>query len=204
MVVTDKYKARIKIIKYGFMFFGAAVIFLLYSMSSAKRYSIEKSNTGGKSSISRITEIDDAHMDQSLVINHSIFQGFSKDFSPYKIIANKVKKVSEDYYEMDNINANYLLGEGKLKLKALEGNFYSSKNLLVLKDSIKIDLDDISLKTVKLIVDINQKDIHTDEEVRLNYKDSSITADSLKTEDSSNLIKFQGKVKSRINLSDFE
>ena len=184
------------------MILGVGVIYLLYSMSTAKRYSIGKSSIADKLDIPSIVEIEEDNKDHSLVINNSIFQGFSKDFSPYKIIATKVKKISQDYYDLENINANYLLKEGKLKIKALEGKFDSKNNLVVLKDAIKVDLDDISLITENLSIDIDKKDLHTDKKVKLDYKDSSITADSLKTEDSSNVIKFQGNVKSRINESD--
>lgn len=203
MVAVYKHKIRIKIIKYAFMILGVIAIYFLYSMSVEKRYSIERSNKLEEDRMPDISEIDGDNIDQSLVINHSIFQGFSKDFSPYKIIARKVKKISQDYYQLNNINANYILKEGNLKVKALEGEFDSDENILVLKDQIKIDLDDISLNTEKLSIDINEKDIYTNEKVQLDYKDSSITADSLKTEDSSNVLKFQGNVKSRINVSDF-
>lgn len=138
--------------------------------------------------------------DYSLNISKSIFQGISEDLSPYIIIAQNVAKNTSDKYLLDIINGRYTLPNGEITIKADNGTLDELKKSVILNENVKILYNGIVFNSQQMIVDLDTKDVKSDDEVEVLFEKSKIRADKFKTEDSANTIKFEGNVDSNFDL----
>jgi len=138
--------------------------------------------------------------DHSLNISKSIFEGTSKDLSPYVIIAQHVAKNASDKYFLDIIKGKYTLPEGEITIKADSGTLDELKKSVILNNNVKIIFNGAIFNSKQIIVDLDTKDARSDDEVEVIFEKSKIRADQFKTKDSSNTIKFKGNVDSNFDL----
>lgn len=171
----------------------AVIINVIYSQGSKTNNNDKKSNTSAENL-----------KDYKLNINQSIFEGFSKNKLPYKIIAHSLKKTDEALYKINAINAKYYLNKGALNIKAASGILDENKNLISLEKDVNIEFDDVNFYTDEILLDLKTNDAVSDADILVLYKNSAIKSDSFNTKDSANKINFEGNVKSVFKLKDFE
>lgn len=138
--------------------------------------------------------------DHSLNISKSIFEGMSKDLSPYVIIAQQVAKNTSDKYFLDIIKGKYTLPEGEITIKADSGTLDELKKSVILNNNVKIIFNGVIFNSKQVIVDLDTKDARSDDEVEVIFEKSKIRADQFKTDNSSDTIKFKGNVDSNFDL----
>lgn len=138
--------------------------------------------------------------DHSLNISKSIFEGMSKDLSPYIIIAQQVAKNTSDKYFLDIIKGKYTLPEGEITIKADSGTLDELKKSVILNNNVKIIFNGVIFNSKQVIVDLDTKDARSDDAVEVIFEKSKIRADQFKTENSSDTIKFKGNVDSNFDL----
>ncbi|MDP5110559.1 MAG: LPS export ABC transporter periplasmic protein LptC [Rickettsiaceae bacterium] len=138
--------------------------------------------------------------DHNLNISKSVFEGISKDLSPYVIIAQQVAKNTSDKYFLDIIKGKYTLPDGEITIKADSGTLDELKKSVILNNNVKIIFNGVMFNSKQVIVDLDTKDARSDDEVEVIFEKSKIRADQFKTENSSDTIKFKGNVDSNFDL----
>ncbi len=190
-----------KIIKYSFLVSGILVLFsIFFSTSNEKQELIPKDLDPSATS--------NAPKEFNLNMNNSIFEGLNKDKLPYKIKANVVTKQNNSIYNLNTINAKYNISNGDLQILADNGVLNEATKLFILSENVKIIfnnlvLTDLTLTSNKINLNLNSNIAHSQHPVEVSFKNSTIKASSFSTDDSSNIINFEGNVVSTFNLNDF-
>lgn len=138
-----------------------------------------------------------------LKINHSVFEGLTQDLLPYKVIANSATKTEDDKYSLKAINAKYILKNGELKIKALEGTMDDASKIIILKDNVEINFEGVTFKSNQIDFNMTSKEAQSNTNVEVDYKDSKIKAKSFNSKDNNKIINFDGNIESRFKISDF-
>ena len=185
-----------RIIKYLFLISGIFILFLILFCSSDEEQKI------------LISELDPRTVNQipkefNLNMNNSIFEGINKDKLPYQIKANIVTKQNSNIYNLKAIIAKYNLSNGDLQILAKSGILNEGTKIFILYKDVKVVSDGLVLYSDKINFNLNSNIAYSDYPVEVNFKNSTIKASSFTTEDSSNIINFEGNVVSTFNLNDF-
>ncbi len=136
-------------------------------------------------------------------IQNPLIKGFSKDLKPYEIGAEKLVKNHDLFYDLSSIKAKYALGDGLLSLSSQSGILNEARDYLKLYGSIDVLFNDIKLEADFLNFDLKNQFLEGDKGVYIHYKNSLIKADNFLYKDSNKTLNLNGRVKAKINLSDF-
>lgn len=185
-----------RIIKYLFLGSGILVFFLILLSFSSEEQKLTVDNLDSEMS-NRIPK------EFNLNINNSIFEGLNKDKLPYQIKAQVVTKQHSDIYNLDYISARYSLSDGDLQILAEYGVLDEKTKFFTLYKNVQIMFNDLVLTGNKINVNLNSNLAYSDYPVKINFQNSIIKASSFSTDDSNNIINFQGNVVSIFNLEDF-
>lgn len=185
-----------RIIKYLFLGSGILVFFLILLSFSSEEQKLTVDNLDSEMS-NRIPK------EFNLNINNSIFEGLNKDKLPYQIKAQVVTKQHSDIYNLDYISARYSLSDGDLQILAEYGVLDEKTKFFTLYKNVQIMFNDLVLTGNKINVNLNSHLAYSDYPVKINFQNSIIKASSFSTDDSNNIINFQGNVVSIFNLEDF-
>lgn len=194
-------KQKIRLIKYTFLITAIVIIIgiVVTNMNLNKFFNNEDIKAS-----QNIKKFKKSKTNHTLSINESIFQGLSKDLSPYKIIAQQVDKLTDQKFNLQTISGDYLINNNKLGINALSGTFDNTTHDITLSGKVSITYQDIKFSTNALEIAIENKEASTHEPVTLEYKNSQIESDSFEIENNAEIINFKGNVRSTINLDDFK
>lgn len=138
-----------------------------------------------------------------LTLQNSIFKGVTQDLEPYEITASTASKLSENKYALDDVGANYLIGDSNLFINAKNGLLDNLNNRIELSDDVQILFNNLLLNTSEIHLNLVNKDVMSKTSVKATYKNSEINADSFTSKNNSDIINFKGNVKTILNLEDF-
>lgn len=190
-------RSRLKLLKYIFLSTGGcvflAIIVTLYLKNSADEEAKESLSKQNKK----------LSKNYSLSISKPIFEGVTGDLSPYKILANSVNKNLKNQYTLQEVNANCKLNNSNINARSANAIFDDSNRLITLKNNVLINLDDAILKCEEIKLNLENQEVSNDTGVELDFKKSTIKADSLNTKDSNNIIEFNGNIESNFNIENF-
>ncbi len=136
-------------------------------------------------------------------INNSIFEGVNKNNLPYTITARVITKRNDNIYSLNIIDATHTLSEDNLHIVADDGLLDERTNLLVLSENVKIVFNNFELTGSKVNFDLNSNLASSEYPVEVTYQNSTMKALNFYSNDSNNVITFEGDVISTFNVNDF-
>lgn len=138
-----------------------------------------------------------------LVLHNSIFKGVTQDLEPYKITASTANKVAENQYALNDVGANYLVKNSNLLINAKNGTLDNSDNWMELSNDVQILFNNLLLNTSQMYLNLVNKEVLSETNVKVTYKNSQVNADSFSSTSNNGIINFRGNVKTILNLDDF-
>ena len=152
-------------------------------------------------------EIDDKKpyltKDYSLSIQSPVFEGFSNNLTPYKILANTMMRDKNNNYILQTVSGKYLTSDGDITIKSKNAALDEITKQVVLTDDVLIIFNGAQLKSSQLNFNINTQNINSDTPVIVDFSNSYIKADKIESEGYSDSIKFKGNVESVFDIDDF-
>ena len=191
---------KIKFIKYAFLSSG---IFLLLIIFVTIMYSPNSSTDTSNSE----QELNDKKpyltKDYSLSIQNPVFDGFSNNLTPYKILANTMMRDKNNNYILQTVSGKYFTSDGDITIKSNNAALDEITKHITLTDDVLIIFNGAQLRSNQLNFNINTQNINSDTPVLLDFSNSYIKADKLESEDYSEIIRFKGNVESVFDIDDF-
>ena len=191
---------KIKFIKYAFLSSG---IFLLLIIFVTIMYSPNSSTDTSNSE----QELNDKKpyltKDYSLSIQNPVFDGFSNNLTPYKILANTMMRDKNNNYILQTVSGKYFTSDGDITIKSNNAALDEITKHITLTDDVLIIFNGAQLKSNQLNFNINTQNINSDTPVLVDFSNSYIKADKLESEDYSEIIRFKGNVESVFDIDDF-
>ena len=191
---------KIKFIKYAFLSSG---IFLLLIIFVTIMYSPNSSTDTSNSE----QELNDKKpyltKDYSLSIQNPVFDGFSNNLTPYKILANTMMRDKNNNYILQTVSGKYFTSDGDITIKSNNAALDEITKHITLTDDVLIIFNGAQLKSNQLNFNINTQNINSDTPVLVDFSNSYIKSDKLESEDYSEIIRFKGNVESVFDINDF-
>ncbi len=185
-----------KVLKYLFLLSGIFVLFLVFWVSHEK----EKKVVAEEIEVNKNRHIP---KEFDFNINNSILEGLNKNNLPYTIIAKVITKQNDNIYNLSTIDAIHKLSEDNLHIVADNGLLDETTNLLVLSENVKIVFNNFELTGNKVNFNLNSNLASSEDPVEVTYQNSTVTALNFYSDDSNNIINFEGEVVSTFNANDF-
>ena len=191
---------KIKFIKYAFLSSGIFLLLIIFvTIMYSPNSSTDKSNSE--------QELNDTKpyltKDYSLSIQSPVFEGFSNNLTPYKILANTMMRDKNNNYILQTVSGKYLTSDGDITIKSKNAALNEITKQVVLTDDVLIIFNGAQLKSSQLNFNINTQNINSDTPVIVDFSNSYIKADKLESEGYSDSIKFKGNVESVFDIDDF-
>lgn len=187
---------KTKVLKYLFLLSGIFVLFLVFWVSHEK----EKKVVAEEIEVNKNRHIP---KEFDFNINNSILEGLNKNNLPYTIIAKVITKQNDNIYNLSTIDAIHKLSEDNLRIVADNGSLDETTNLLVLSENVKIVFNNFELTGNKVNFNLNSNLASSEDPVEVTYQNSTVTALNFYSDDSNNIINFEGEVVSTFNANDF-
>jgi LPS export ABC transporter protein LptC len=187
---------KTKVLKYLFLLSGIFVLFLVFWVSHEK----EKKVVAEEVEVNKNSHIP---KEFDFNINNSILEGLNKNNLPYTIIAKVITKQNDNIYNLSTIDATHKLSEDNLHIVADNGLLDKTTNLLVLSENVKIVFNNFELTGNKVNFNLNSNLASSEDPVEVTYQNSTVTALNFYSDDSNNIINFEGEVVSTFNANDF-
>lgn len=187
---------KTKVLKYLFLLSGIFVLFLVFWVSHEK----EKKVVAEEIEVNKNRHIP---KEFDFNINNSILEGLNKNNLPYTIIAKVITKQNDNIYNLSTIDAIHKLSEDNLRIVADNGLLDETTNLLVLSENVKIVFNNFELTGNKVNFNLNSNLASSEDPVEVTYQNSTVTALNFYSDDSNNIINFEGEVVSTFNANDF-
>ncbi len=187
---------KTKVLKYLFLLSGIFVLFLVFWVSNEK----EKKVVAEEIEVNKNRHIP---KEFDFNINNSILEGLNKNNLPYTIIAKVITKQNDNIYNLSTIDAIHKLSEDNLHIVADNGLLDETTNLLVLSENVKIVFNNFELTGNKVNFNLNSNLASSEDPVEVTYQNSTVTALNFYSDDSNNIINFEGEVVSTFNANDF-
>ena len=187
---------RNKVIKYLFLLSGIFVLLgIFWATYKKKKLVIEE----------RLAVNENTHISKefNFNINDSVFEGVNKDNLPYTITARFITKQNANIYNLNTVDGIHKLSKDNLHVVADNGLLDDNTNLLVLSENVKIIFNNFELSGSKVNFDLNSNLASSDQPVEVTYQNSTIKALNFYSEDSNNIVNFEGDVVSTFNVNDF-
>lgn len=187
---------KTKVLKYLFLLSGIFVLFLVFWVSheKEKKVVVEEIEVNKNRHIPKEFDFN---------INNSILEGLNKNNLPYTIIAKVITKQNNNIYNLSTIDAIHKLSEDNLHIVADNGLLDETTNLLVLSENVKIVFNNFELTGNKVNFNLNSNLASSEYPVEVTYQNSTVTALNFYSDDSNNIINFEGEVVSTFNANDF-
>lgn len=187
---------KTKVLKYLFLLSGIFVLFLVFWVSheKEKKVVVEEIEVNKNRHIPKEFDFN---------INNSILEGLNKNNLPYTIIAKVITKQNDNIYNLSTIDAIHKLSEDNLRIVADNGSLDETTNLLVLSENVKIVFNNFELTGNKVNFNLNSNLASSEDPVEVTYQNSTVTALNFYSDDSNNIINFEGEVVSTFNANDF-
>ncbi len=187
---------KTKVLKYLFLLSGIFVLFLVFWVSheKEKKVVVEEIEVNKNRHIPKEFDFN---------INNSILEGLNKNNLPYTIIAKVITKQNDNIYNLSTIDAIHKLSEDNLHIVADNGLLDETTNLLVLSENVKIVFNNFELTGNKVNFNLNSNLASSEDPVEVTYQNSTVTALNFYSDDSNNIINFEGEVVSTFNANDF-
>jgi len=185
-----------KVLKYLFLLSGIFVLFLVFWAT----YKKEKKVVAEEIEVNKNRHIP---KEFDFNINNSILEGLNKNNLPYTIIAKVITKQNDNIYNLSTIDAIHKLSEDNLHIVADNGLLDETTNLLVLSENVKIVFNNFELTGNKVNFNLNSNLASSEDPVEVTYQNSTVTALNFYSDDSNNIINFEGEVVSTFNANDF-
>ena len=187
---------KTKVLKYLFLLSGIFVLFLVFwaTYTKEKKVVAEEIEVNKNSPIPKEFDFN---------INNSILEGLNKNNLPYTIIAKVITKQNDNIYNLSTIDAIHKLSEDNLHIVADNGLLDENTNLLVLSENVKIVFNNFELTGNKVNFNLNSNLASSEDPVEVTYQNSTVTALNFYSDDSNNIINFEGEVVSTFNANDF-
>ena len=134
-------------------------------------------------------------------VTKSIFEGISKDLSPYVITVQSVTKNTSDKYLLDIIKGKYTLPDGEITIKADSGTLDQFKKSLILNNNVRIIFNGMVLNSNQIALNLETKDLTSNDKVEVNFQKLQIQADKLQTEDSARTIELEGNIDAHFDFN---
>lgn len=138
-----------------------------------------------------------------LTLNNSVFKGVNEDLQSYEITASTASKVSENQFALNRVGANYLVGNSNLLINAKVGLLDNLENWMDLSDDVQIFFNNLLLSTSEIHLNLINKEVLGNTNVKATYKNSQIQADSFNSRNNNDIINFKGNVHTILKLEDF-
>jgi LPS export ABC transporter protein LptC len=190
---------KTKVLKYLFLLSGIFVLFLVFWVSHEK----EKEVVAEEIEVNEVNKNRHIPKEFDFNINNSILEGLNKNNLPYTIKAKVITKQNDNIYNLSTIDAIHKLSEDNLHIVADNGLLDETTNLLVLSENVKIVLNNFELTSNKVNFNLNSNLASSEDPVEVTYQNSTVTALNFYSDDSNNIINFEGKVVSTFNANDF-
>ena len=187
---------RNKVIKYLFLLSGIFVLLGVFGATYEKKKVVieERLEVNENTGISKEFNFN---------INDSVFEGVNKDNLPYTITARFITKQNDNIYNLNTVDGTHKLSKDTLHIVANNGLLDDNTNLLVLSENVKIVFNSFELSGSKVNFDLNSNLASSDQPVEVTYQNSTIKALNFYSEDSNNIVHFEGNVVSTFNANDF-
>ena len=187
---------RNKVIKYLFLLSGIFVLLVIFCATYEKKKVVieERLEVNKNTHISKEFNFN---------INDSVFEGVNKDNLPYTITARFITKQNDNIYNLNTVDGTHKLSKDNLHVVADNGLLDDNTNLLVLSENVKIIFNNFELSGSKVNFDLNSNLASSDQPVEVTYQNSTIKALNFYSEDSNNIVNFEGDVVSTFNVNDF-
>lgn len=195
-----QHQNKIKFIKYAFLSSG---IFLLLIIFVTIMYSPNSSTDKSNSEQALNDTKPYLTKDYSLSIQSPVFEGFSNNLTPYKILANTMMRDKNNNYILQTVSGKYCTSDGDITIKSNNAALDEITKHITLTDDVLIIFNGAQLKSNQLNFNINTQNINSDTPVLVDFSNSYIKADKLESEDYSEIIRFKGNVESVFDINDF-
>lgn len=194
------YQNKIKFIKYVFLSTG---IFFLLIILITIIYSPNSSTDTPDSPQDIHEKKPDLTTDYSLSIQNPIFEGFSNNLTPYKILANTMMRDKNNNYILKTVSGRYFTSDGDIMINSDKAALDEITKHVTLTENVLIIFNGAQLKSNQLNFNISTQNIRSDTPVVVDFSNSYIRADKLESEDYSETIIFKGNVESVFDINDF-
>lgn len=179
----------------------AALIIIILNLLNFQSLFITDKDVNKK--ISQNRPASDKIKNTELSLQNSVFKGVNKDLEPYEITVDTASKISENQFALDKVGANYLVGSSNLLINAKAGLLDNLENWMDLSDDVQILFNNLMLSTSEIHLDLINKDVFGQTNVKATYKNSQIKADSFTSKNNNDIINFKGNVQTILKLEDF-
>jgi len=120
----------------------------------------------------------------------------------YKIESSLAKKIQENVFSLDQVNAIYNLDlKNQVRILAEKGMVDQNKKIMFLQDRVNLFGEGYRLTTQKLEMDFDKSYIHVEDGVSVNYLDSQIQSDECIIFNNSKNIRCNGNIQANINFN---
>ena len=109
-----KRKTKLRIIKYLLLLSSCLIFFIIILKLSNNGINNEDTKLTNLTEINNKSKLASKDKNYDLKIDKLAFHGITKDFSPYKVFADNIKKIAEQKYEMDGVDAVYKINNDTL------------------------------------------------------------------------------------------
>ncbi|MFK8040326.1 MAG: LPS export ABC transporter periplasmic protein LptC [Rickettsiaceae bacterium] len=201
MKIIINYRALVLALKIISALIIVCIMFFSYSFLFLQPNNVEKLNT--LDTDKKI--LDNKHNNNSnIVINNSNFSGFDKGSRYYNVNAKSAIKINDNIYKLDDINGQYQLQSEPLLLKANKGIINDSTNLIMLQEFVQLSMKNAMINSKELAIDLINNNIYSNHGVSVKLNNSDIVSDKLEIIQNTDIIKFKGNVKTKIDVSNFK
>lgn len=187
---------KTKMLKHLFLLAVIFLLFLVFWFACTKG----KKNITAEMSINKTKNIPEEF---DFNINNSILEGLNKNNLSYTIKAKVITKQKDNIYYLNTIDAIHKLSTGNLHIVATNGLLDKHTNLLVLSENFKIMFNEFKLTGKKVNLNLNSNLVFSTDPVKLTYHNSSVRALNFYSNNSNNIISFEGEVVSIFHANDF-
>jgi hypothetical protein len=183
-------------------FLGILVI-LYYIYSDMMHNDLPLAQNNIESSAANLNELTDKPNYQIKILN-STFKGLNKNLNPYQIQATQAIKNLDNNYTLESINSMYKIDKLKeLVINAKNGTLNETNKILSLENEVVFFLENATLRTAQADLNLLNKETFAKSGVVLSYKNSTIISDKFSSVQDNDLINFQGRVSTIIDIEDF-
>jgi lipopolysaccharide export system protein LptC len=139
-----------------------------------------------------------------IILQNPVFEGTDQDLKPYKITAYSAIKISDNKYKLNKVNATYTTSDKNyISVIAKYGTIREHDHLIKLSDNVHLSYERLLFNSNNIEIDLLRKEAISNSSVLLTYKNSRISADRFKSQDSNRIVTFKGNVRAKIHISDF-
>ncbi|GAB4165729.1 MAG: hypothetical protein Tsb006_5210 [Rickettsiaceae bacterium] len=194
------FQGKVRLIKYVFLSAGICVLVAIIISVIVKNYefSTDEANLPTKDKKHKLNK------EYTLSINNTVFEGFSDELMPYKILAQNISKNKNNNYVLKIVSGAYSLEEGEVSIRSENGLLDEVTRQVQLDGNVVLSFNGIELKTNQLQLDTKTKDAKSIVPVTIDFNNSCIEAKQLETKNSAKIIELKGDVKCNFNIKDFQ